>query len=357
MKLRSRGVVLSLSLLMLSMSATTLSLSHHSFHPEVDGQQMEFSDLMNITLSNKRVIKEADGTDVIVFNYSVQPEGAEGYSFNSFLDWSTKESDEYESASWGSGQDPYSYMTTDLDESKKEISIHCLKPFGRTLKYTLVCRENTNVYAHLNIDYGRKVLDKGGVKFSTTKFTDGVAVKLDVTKPTYSIGSKGEKKDFKAEVKTIEFEKGNSLFKTWAELFPTIELRNVNDTEHIYYDVDLDGIPEKNTIKIARQAMIDRSLQYLKDIICSNGVNKFNRDHLVSLLSYQVIAYNTTLSLPISEVATRLISNYKFACTKGGGLYATLYYDDAFSSKNCFEFDFNAANISNISFGFEGILF
>lgn len=356
MKLRSRGVVLSLSLMLMSLSATTLSIAQSAYKVKGEGEQIEVSDLLNITISNKRVVKNTDGSDSVVFNYTVAPTESEGYSFDDFLNWSSKPSDEYESADWGSGEDPYSYVETKLDETKKEISLHCLKPFGRALEYTLVCKENTAVKASLSIDYGRKVLNKGGVKFSTTKFTDGVPIKMDITRPTYSIGSKGEKKDFVAEVKEIKFEKGNSLFKTWEELFPTIQVSNTEDTNNIYYDVDLDGIPEKASITTARAKMMERSFSYLANIIRSNGVQKFTKNNLISILSYRVKAYNDQTT-PYTDVATRLIYNYKIACSKGGGLFASLHYDGVLSSKNCFEFDFNAANISNVSLGFTGIEF
>ena len=357
MKLKSRKVVLSMLMFSLSLSATMLSITRGINSPRGDSKQLDVSELVNLKISNKRVIKNADGSDSILFNYTVSPAEAEGYSFVTYLDWSSQESDEYEYQDWGSGEDPYSYVTTTLDEENKEIKLHCLKPFGRTLDYTLVCKEDPAVRASLSINYTRKLLNKGGVKFSTTKFSEGVPVLLDVTTPTYSIGSKGEKKEFTAEVKGIVFEKGNSSFSTWESLFPKIVLQNTNDTNNVFYDADLDGIPEKTSVTNARSKMMSRAFLYLSNIIRSNGVEKFSRSYLVNMLSYQAIVGNNSPSQPFSEMATHMIANYKKAFAQGGGLTASLYYDNVLVSRNVFEFDFKAANISNVSFGFEGVDF
>jgi hypothetical protein len=75
------------------------------------------------------------------------------------------------------------------------------------------------------------------------------------------------------------------------------------------------------------------------------------------MLSYQAIVGNNSPSQPFSEMATHMIANYKKAFAQGGGLTASLYYDNVLVSRNVFEFDFKAANISNVSFGFEGVDF
>lgn len=347
MNSKKKAGVLTCSLFLLAGCVTTTSLLQLQKKNPQNVGEVELEGVSGIELTNRRTALNANGTTTITVNYVISPKEAEDYTLYESLVWSATGKDSYESQNWGEGEDPLSYVSYTNNLETKELSLTCLKPFGRTIDFTLGCQERPEIKATLNIDYVRKQLDPGKALFKNPAFTDKAPVEFDVTLPTYSIGSKGEKLEPPVEITNIEFRSGSSG-RDWDSLFPGINLNGYSDTESVIYD---DGTEKKSIGRIeAREKMKTRARKYMEDVVKSVGAKPFSKDELINILSFEKKPNPYVSAIKNSSVATSFISNYKYVYTTGGGLLCEASYNGNVTDRQLMALNFSAAEISNISF-------
>lgn len=347
MNSKKKAGVLTCSMFLLAGCVTTASLLQLQKKNQQDVGEVELEGVSGIELTNRRTTLNANGTSTTTVNYVISPKEAEDYTLYESLVWSTTQKSSYESPTWGEGEDPQTYVTYVNNLETKELSLTCLKPFGRTINFTLGCQEKPNIKATLNIDYVRKELDPGKAVIKDAKFTDKTPVEFDITVPTYSIGSKGEKIEPLPTISQTEFRSGSSG-RDWDSLFASIDLSGYSDTESVIYD---DGTEKKSIGRTeAREKMKVRTRSYLEEVVRSLGKKPFSKDELVSLMTFEKKPNAYVSAVKNSSIATSFISSYKEVYASGGGLLFEVTYNGKVTDRQRMALNFRAAEIGNISF-------
>jgi hypothetical protein len=304
--------------------------------------QMVVTAADGILITNTRTHKNADKTTTTTITYSIAPSTADGYTLVDSLNWSNDYSSQWESATFGENEDPASYVTHSLDTSSKEITLTCLKPFGRSLIYTLSCAENTDIKASVNIDYVRVVTKEASGTFASSSFNEGEGIGVNIVDATYTIGSKGEKKTPEVTIQTPDVNATD-----WDGLFATIDLSGFSDTESVIYDSGSGDTQMKATE--ARELMKSRTKDYLNYIMQGKGQVKFSRAELIKKMTYKKKPNPYAGEVTYTSVGEKFIKNYKKLYDNGGGCRALLYVNGTKNQEVRFTMNVNAADISNIT--------
>lgn len=343
MNLKKRRVAASLAVLSLSCLSVFVGGKAILGKTEQKTNGIEVEEISGIEITNKRTINNANRTTTTIVNYSIGPSTADGYTLVDMLDWSTHISSQWESTSWGENENPETYVTHVLDTSKSTITFTCLKPFGRSLEYTLTCQENPAVKASINIDYVREVTKKATGSFASTILEDNKPFSINVTDATYCIGSKGDRPAPTVEIKTC-------INGDWNDLFPSnIDLSGFSDTENLIYD---DGTGEKSMkATAALDSMKTRTRDYFDSVVKSQGTINFQRSELIKRMTYKKAPVAYASPITFTSVGENFIKKYK-TILNGLGVYeAMLYVNGEKVQDSTLQLNVKASDISTITVG------
>lgn len=347
MNTKKRTLLLTSSIFALSSAGlmTGLLNQKHVSDNKISTPDVEVTHADGILITNKSTFyNEAQRTNSIKLTYTISPATADDFNLTDTLTWSTNFSYEWESETWGSDEDPSTYVSHSLDTANKEITLTCLKPFGRSMNYTITCLENTDVKASINIDYVREMTKNATASFANTSLEDGKSIDVNVVNPTYSIGSKGAKQTPTVEVKTTAM-----LESTWDTLFPEIDLSGCSDTGNLDYDNGSGYTTMK--IATARNYMKQRAQDYLLDVIRSKGSITFSREKLINILTYKKKPNPYAGEVKYTVVGETFIKRYKQFCAShaNSGIMATLYVNGSSVAYTIITLNVKASEISNIN--------
>ena len=343
MNLKKRRVFASLAVLSLSTLSLFVGGKALIGTNETKNNGIEVEEISGIEITNKRTIYNANRTTTTIVNYSIGPSTADGYTLVDMLDWSTHISSQWESTSWGENENPETYVTHSLDTSKSTITFTCLKPFGRSLEYTLTCQENPAVKATINIDYVREVTKKATGQFASTILEDNKPFSVNVTEATYCIGSKGERPAPTIEIKTC-------INGDWNDLFPSsIDLSGFSDTENVIYDSGNGETTMKASA--ALESMKTRTREYFDSVVKSQGSINFQRSELIKRMTYKKSPVAYASPITFTSVGENFIKKYK-TILNGLGVYeAMLYVNGEKVQDSTLQLNVKASDISTITVG------
>ena len=298
-----------------------------------------------IIITNKSTTyNAAQRTSTVKLTFKVTPETADDYTLVDNLDWSNNLSLEWESESWGKDEDPSSYVSHTLNTANKEVTLTCLRPFGRSLNYTITCVENTAVKASINIDYVREETSKATANFTNTAFEEGKSITYSLTDAVYTIGSKGSK-----PTPTVEVKVNPLTDSVWNSLFPEIDLSGCSDTGNLSYDNGNGYTTMKYTQ--AQEYMKSRAKDYLINVATSKGSINFSRARLIEILTYKKKPNQYVNEITYTVVGETFIKNYKNLCStyESGGLFADLYVNGEKVQSSKLTMNVKASEISNLT--------
>ncbi len=347
MNARKRTLLLTSGILTLSSLGMigNIALSKGGQSQAPTAPNVEVSKADGIIITNKSTTyNEAQRTSTVKLTYKISPSTADGFTLVDTLDWSTAFSNEWESETWGKDEDPSTYVSHVLNTANNEITLTCLKPFGRSLTYTLTCAENTSIKAAINIDYVREVTTKATANFTNAIFEDGKSITYSLTDAVYTIGSKGSKPTPTVDVKVRQM-----TDSVWNGLFPEIDLSGCSDTGNLSYD----NGSGYTTMKVtqAEEYMKTRAKNYLTDVATSKGTISFSRARFIEILTYKKKPNPYANEVTYTVVGEKFIKNYKSLCDtyETAGLFADLYVNNEIVQSSKLTMNVKASEITNIN--------